>query len=62
MAQKLYRLCDVVDDALLPEIHRLLAKALKNRESEILIRSFQERTEASPMSLMVANGRAHSYN
>ena len=56
MAQKLYNLCDVGRDIDLPEIHRLLAKAPKNRESGILISAFQERTEASPVPLMIANG------
>lgn len=51
LAEQLLRLCGVVDEAHLPEVHRLLLNCPKNREHAVLNNILTERTRASPISL-----------
>ena len=51
LAQRMHRLCAVPDDASLPEVHRLLAKAPKGRDYAILRNAFTARAEASILPL-----------
>ena len=50
----MYNLCGVADDAHLPEIHRLLAKAPKGKEYAILNAMLLERVGASTVPLTAA--------
>ena len=54
LALKMHRLCDVIDDADLPEVHTLLLKAGKGRAYGILNSMFAERAQASAVPLTLA--------
>ena len=51
MAAQVHRLCNVTDDAGLPAIHGLLAKAPKSKEYSIIECAFHSRLLASPVGL-----------
>ena len=51
LAQRMHRLCNAADDAALPEVHKLLAKAPKGRDYAILRNAFSARAEASSVPL-----------
>ena len=55
LAQRLYHLCGCVDDAGLPEVHQLLAKAPKGRDYAILSAMFNSRAGSSEVPLTTAN-------
>ena len=56
LAQRMYYLCNVIDDAGLPECHRLLAKSSnKGRDYAILNNLFRQRAQASPVPLTSSN-------
>ena len=55
LAQRMYNLCNATDDASLPEVHRLLAAAPKNRDYGILGNLFAERAVASAVPLTAAS-------
>ena len=55
-AQRMYRWCGVVDDAHLPEIHQLLAKASKAQAFGIIQGMIDERVTASRVPLTQAAG------
>ena len=54
-AQRLYYLCGVTDDAGLPEVHNLLARAPKGRDHGILRSLLSDRARASAVPLTTAN-------
>ena len=52
LAQRMHRLCGVVDDEHLPDVLKLLAKApAKDQDYAIIGNAFRERAEASPVPL-----------
>ena len=51
LAQRVHRLCGVADDAHLPEIHVLLAKAPKGKEFSIIQSALATRAESSSVQL-----------
>ena len=55
LAQKMYYLTSQIRDNDLPEIHRLLAKSPRGRESGILANALEDRTQASPVPLALSN-------
>ena len=54
LALKMHRLCDIINDADLPEIHTLLLKAGKGRAYGILNSMFVECAQASAVPLTLA--------
>ena len=55
LEQRIYRFCSVTDDAALPEAHRLLLQAPKNKEYALLRGFFAERAEQTSLSIATIN-------
>jgi hypothetical protein len=55
LEQRIYRYCSVTTDAALPESHRLLLQAPKNKEYALLRGFFAERAEQSPLAIATIN-------
>jgi hypothetical protein len=55
LQQLIYRYCNVTTDAALPESHRLLLQAPKNKEYALLRSFFAERAEQTPLPISTIN-------
>jgi hypothetical protein len=55
LALQMHRLCGVTSDADLPEVHNLLLKTAKGRVYGVLTSLFAQRTQASPVPLIVSS-------